>query len=53
MNTMASWAQQLAWELLQEPLPRRWAHVQGVADTSRASPTGHAALRPFSARTPT
>jgi HD domain len=32
MNTLASWAQQLAEALLQEPLPRRWAHVQGVAD---------------------
>ena len=32
MNTLASWAHQLARELLQEPLPRRWAHVQGVAD---------------------
>jgi hypothetical protein len=31
MNTLASWAQQLARELLREPLPRRWAHVQGVA----------------------
>ena len=31
MNTLASWAQQLARALLQEPLPRRWAHVQGVA----------------------
>ena len=31
MNTLASWAEQLAKALLQEPLPRRWAHVQGVA----------------------
>ena len=31
MNTPASWAEQLAQALLQEPLPRRWAHVQGVA----------------------
>jgi hypothetical protein len=31
MNTLASWAEQLAQALLQEPLPRRWAHVQGVA----------------------
>ena len=31
MNTLASCAEQLAQALLQEPLPRRWAHVQGVA----------------------
>ena len=31
MHTLTSWAQQLARALLQEPLPRRWAHVQGVA----------------------
>jgi hypothetical protein len=31
MNTLASWAEPLAQTLLQEPLPRRWAHVQGVA----------------------
>ena len=31
MTTLASWAQQCARELLQQPLPRRWAHVQGVA----------------------
>jgi HD domain len=31
MNLLASWAEQLARVLLQEPLPRRWAHVQGVA----------------------
>jgi hypothetical protein len=30
MNTLASWAQHLARAFLQEPLPRRWAHVQGV-----------------------
>ena len=35
MNTLASWAQQLAGALLQEPLPRRWAHVQGVAARAR------------------
>src|SRR5205807_9506293 len=28
MNTLAPWAQQLARELLQEPLARRWVHVQ-------------------------
>ena len=35
MNTLASWAGQLARELLREPLPRRWAHVQGVAARAR------------------
>ena len=35
MNTSASWAEQLARALLQEPLPRRWAHVQGVAARAR------------------
>ena len=35
MNTLASWAEQLAWAFLQEPLPRRWAHVQGVAARAR------------------
>jgi hypothetical protein len=35
MNTLASRAEQLARDLLQEPLPRRWAHSQGVA--ARAS----------------
>ncbi len=36
MNTSASWAQQLARALLQEPLPRRWTHVQGVAARARS-----------------
>ena len=36
MNTLPSWAQQLARALLQEPLPRRWAHVQGVAARARS-----------------
>ena len=35
MNTLASWAQHLARVLLQEPLPRRWAHSQGVAGRAR------------------
>jgi hypothetical protein len=35
MTTLASWAQQFAGTLLQEPLPRRWAHVQGVATRAR------------------
>ena len=36
MDTLASWAQHLARALLQEPLPRRWAHVQGVAERARS-----------------
>ena len=35
MNTLAPWAQQLARKLLQQDLPRRWAHVQGVAARAR------------------
>ncbi len=35
MNTLASWAEHLARALLREPLPRRWAHVQGVAARAR------------------
>ena len=35
MNTLAPWAQQLARKLLHGPLPRRWAHVQGVAARAR------------------
>jgi putative nucleotidyltransferase with HDIG domain len=35
MNTLATWAEQLARALLQEPLPRRWAHSQGVAARAR------------------
>ena len=36
MDTLASWARQLARALLQEALPRRWAHVQGVAARARS-----------------
>ena len=36
MNTLASWAEQLARALLKEPLPRRWAHSQGVAARARS-----------------
>ena len=36
MNTLASWAEQLARALLRDPLPRRWAHVQGVAARARS-----------------
>ena len=35
MNALASWAEDLAEALLQVPLPRRWAHVQGVAARAR------------------
>jgi putative nucleotidyltransferase with HDIG domain len=36
MDTLAPWAEQLARGLLQESLPRRWAHVQGVAARARS-----------------
>jgi putative nucleotidyltransferase with HDIG domain len=36
MNPLASWAEHLAQALLQEPLPRRWAHVKGVAARARS-----------------
>src|SRR5947209_18424597 len=36
MNTLTSWAGPLAQDLLQESLPRRWAHVQGVAARARS-----------------
>jgi hypothetical protein len=36
MNTLAPWARQIARVLLQEALPRRWAHVQGVAGRARS-----------------
>ena len=36
MNTTASSAEPLARALLREPLPRRWAHVQGVAAQARS-----------------
>jgi putative nucleotidyltransferase with HDIG domain len=36
MNTQTSWAQHLAQALLEEHLPRRWAHVQGVAAQARS-----------------
>ena len=36
MNTLASRAEPLARALLQESLPRRWAHVQGVATQARS-----------------
>jgi len=36
MNALASWAEHLSQALLQEPLPHRWAHVQGVAVRARS-----------------
>ena len=36
MNTLAPWAEQLTRALLEVPLPRRWAHVQGVAARARS-----------------
>jgi hypothetical protein len=36
MQTTAAWAEGLARNLLQAPLPRRWAHVQGVAARARS-----------------
>ena len=45
MQFNASWAEQLARALLQEPLRRRWAHVQGVAARAHS-------LAPLSAPTP-
>jgi len=35
MQTTAAWAEGLARTLLADSLPRRWAHVQGVAARSR------------------
>jgi hypothetical protein len=35
MNTLASRAEHLSQTLLRESLPRRWAHVQGVAARAR------------------
>jgi putative nucleotidyltransferase with HDIG domain len=36
MDALASWAEDLARALLQDSLPRRWAHVQGVAAQARS-----------------
>ena len=36
MHTLAAWAQDLARTLLADALPRRWAHVQGVAARARS-----------------
>jgi putative nucleotidyltransferase with HDIG domain len=36
MDALASWAEDLGQALLQDSLPRRWAHVQGVAAQARS-----------------
>jgi hypothetical protein len=36
MRTSPAWAEELARTLLEGPLPRRWAHVQGVAARARS-----------------
>jgi predicted hydrolase (HD superfamily) len=36
MKTLTSWSEHLAQALLRDPLPRRWAHVQGVAARARS-----------------
>jgi putative nucleotidyltransferase with HDIG domain len=36
MKNQARWAEWLARKLLEDPLPRRWAHVQGVAEQARS-----------------
>ena len=36
MDTLTAWAQSLARTLLADALPRRWAHVQGVAARARS-----------------
>jgi HD domain len=35
MHSLPLWAEELARKLLEVPLPRRWAHVQGVAAQAR------------------
>ncbi|MFC9973213.1 HD domain-containing protein [Spirillospora sp. NPDC127200] len=36
MKNSAAWASEIARDLLEEPLPRRWAHTQGVARQARS-----------------
>ena len=36
MQTLTTWARDLARTLLADPLPRRWSHVQGVAARARS-----------------
>jgi HD superfamily phosphodiesterase len=35
METLSAWAERLARTLLERALPRRWAHIQGVAARAR------------------
>jgi len=37
--SLTAWAEDIARSLLEQPLPRRWAHVQGVAGTARGLAT--------------
>jgi hypothetical protein len=36
MQSLPTWAEELAHNLLEDTLPRRWAHVQGVATRARS-----------------
>ena len=36
MHSLPAWAEALSCNLLEEPLPRRWSHVQGVAARARS-----------------
>ena len=36
MQSLPAWAEDLARNLLEDTLPRRWAHVQGVAARARS-----------------
>jgi hypothetical protein len=36
MTALAPWAEHLAHTLIQDSVPRRWAHVQGVAARARS-----------------
>jgi hypothetical protein len=36
MHSLSAWAEDLARNLLEDTLPRRWAHVQGVAAQARS-----------------
>ncbi|MFC5186035.1 HD domain-containing protein [Actinomadura harenae] len=36
MSNVARWARELARDHLESPLPRRWAHTQGVAQQARS-----------------
>jgi hypothetical protein len=36
MRSVSAWAEDLARDLLEDTLPRRWAHVQGVAARARS-----------------